>query len=148
MNRESGFNSRASRPLGLRTAASSCEAEYARIALSRKDNGALDSTILRTGSFNGREILAWLASAGRLRYNDLVAQAEAFRDPVRRHQVPDIISSVDPEWTVRLARVMALQELYPDDRLNGLTLFRMVLDRHGFEHISRKQAKEFCDLAI
>src|SRR5690625_1118428 len=108
MNREKVFLSRAEHKLGLRELASSCEAEYARIALARKDNAALDSTILRTGSFNGREILAWLASDGRLRYNDFVVHAEAFRDPVRRHQVPDLMGSINPEWTVRLARVMAL----------------------------------------
>lgn len=69
--------------------------DYAAVAL-RKSAGALEHTVLRTRSLSLREVLAHLASDGRLGYEDVATGAET--------------AWVTP-WAAQLARVMAVQDL-------------------------------------
>lgn len=122
--------------------------DYLARALSRQDNSLLDATILRVGSLSGRQLLAWQASAGRLSYEQLVLAIER----ARRSGVPEIarmaLRDLDGVWGMRLARVMALQNFLPEDRLNALDLFELSLRLAGPGSVTRRDARTFCDVAI
>ncbi|MBZ4038396.1 glycosyltransferase [Novilysobacter selenitireducens] len=113
-----------------------------------KDTERLDATILRTGSENGRELLAWLASRGELSLSEIKRHAEAFRSGARKHAARSALGGLDPAFAIRLARILVLQSLRPDDRLNGLSIFEAVVDTHGAAVVPRKWGRLLFDTAV
>lgn len=117
-------------------------------ALYRKNGIHLDATILRTSSVDGRDLLAWQASRGAMDARQIVALLEAYRDPVRRAGAQATIAELLPDWTMRLARVMALQQLLTHDCWNALGLFEALLDVHGKKAIRKKDALLMLQVAL
>ncbi len=79
--------------------------EYLSIA-DRKPPFALDATILRNDSLNGRELVVWRASHGRLDERGLTALLEHARVPPYAETASlEIRTRLDPEWAVRFARI-------------------------------------------
>ncbi|WP_154656601.1 glycosyltransferase family 2 protein [Novilysobacter defluvii] len=121
--------------------------DYLEIAEKTKDSLRLDATILRTGSENGRELLARLASRGRLSFLDLIRYVEATRVDSRRAHALAILAEFDPHLAIRLARVLVLQALRPDDLLNGVSLCEAIVSTHGTV-VPRKWGAIFINAAL
>ena len=121
--------------------------DHLTIAESTKDSLGLDATILRTGSENGRELLARFASKGRLSFLDIIRHAEAARIYSRRSYALAALAEIDPHLAIRLARVLILQALRPDDMLNGLSLCEAIVSTHGAV-VPRKWAAIFINAAL
>lgn len=122
---------------------------YIAIAQTKKNTFALDATILRNDSVNGRELLAWRASHGRLDEQAIrglteVARSVSFMQNARE----SIRSLLDPEWAIRLARIMLVQRARPDDVQTGLTLFNCLYKQPGATAIVKKIGKFFFDVAF
>lgn len=122
--------------------------DYVNRALSRKDSSCLDDTIRRTGSVNGRELLAKAASDDRMDLSELMQLAESYRNPQRRHTVIRQFGGLDPGWVLRLARVMTMQNLLPDDREQAMALVQAMLELHGDAGFIRSWSVVFVDSAI
>jgi len=123
--------------------------DYLRRAEAKKDLFALDATILRNDSLNGRELLAWRASRGRLDEQGIrglaeVARSESFKQSARE----SIRTLLDPEWTLRLARIMLIQRARPDDVLTGLTLLDCLYDQPEAAKIVKTFGRLFFDIAL
>lgn len=107
----------------------------------------LDATIFRTGSLGARDIVAAQASEGLL-------DARAIRELARRVRAGskgvDLVrwKALDPFPMVRLARIMALQNLLPDDRVAAVELFEMVTRHHGRRCVPRAYMKVFAECAL
>jgi glycosyltransferase involved in cell wall biosynthesis len=95
------------------------------------DPNWLDNTILRTASLLGRDLLAWRASAGHFSYDQVVRWLALARDPRTEQNAHAVLAEMDVGWSLRLARIVALQDLQADDRLNALTLYRTIYRVHG-----------------
>lgn len=121
--------------------------DYLAIATKTGDSLRLDATILRTGSENGRELLARLASKGKLSFSDIVQHVEAARIDSRRERARAILAEVDPHLAIRIARILILQSLRPDDLLNGLSLCELIVSMHG-EVVPRKWSSIFITAAL
>lgn len=104
---------------------------YLDVAEEMPDHRWLDGTILRNGSTSGRDLLAWRASAGRYSYQQLEGWLVHARRAATAKSALAVLSSLDVEWALRLARVVALQDLNADDRLNALTLYRALYVTYG-----------------
>lgn len=122
--------------------------DYLEIAGRTKDSLRLDATILRVGSENARELLAQLASRGGLSEAEILRHVEAARVPSRRKNAINVLGELDPHSAVRLARILVLQALRPDDRLNGLTLCESVVTCHGSDAVPREWSKIFIDAGL
>ncbi|MGQ4582569.1 glycosyltransferase [Lysobacter sp. F60174L2] len=122
--------------------------DYVRIAGRTNDSLRLDATILRTGSENARELLAHMASGGRHSFLDIIRHTEAARAPGRRPGALRALSELDPALAVRLARILVLQGLQRDDRLNGLTLCEAMVASHGSDAVPRNWSVIFIDAAL
>ena len=90
-------------------------ADHAVIAAA--DPAALAATLLRTGSVAGREVLAHLASLGRL------SSAEIAALPQHGLDARAVRNLLEPQWAAELARVLALQTGDPADQEAALGLF-------------------------
>lgn len=88
--------------------------DYATIA-RRRGPRSLEATALRTRSEDLRELLAYLASSGRLDYDSLVAGLDQGG------------LKLDPLWTASLGRTVALQNRRPEDRRLGLRLLDLAI---------------------
>ena len=119
-----------------------------KIAMKANELIRLDATILRTSSDNGRELLARWASRGSLSHDDIVRYAEAVRAPSRRVHALRMLGTLDPVVAVRLARVMIVQALWPDDRVKGLSLCEAVVACHGPSVVPRRWSRLFVDAAL
>lgn len=86
-------------------------------ALATRDPAALAATVLRTRSVAGREVLAHLASLGRL------SSAQIAALPQQGLDARGVRNVVDPQWTAELARVLALQTGDLDEQRAALGLF-------------------------
>ena len=104
---------------------------YTQLADTMPDHRWLDNTILRNASVLGRDLLAWRASGGRYRYSQVERILEQVRDPIRRADALNLLEPLDTEWMLRLARVVALQALQGNDRINALSLYRYVYEDRG-----------------
>jgi len=104
---------------------------YLEIGASMPDHRWLDNTILRNASVLGRDLLAWPASGGCLTYSQLEGWLALLRDQVGSAKAKAVLENLDVEWSLRLARVVALQSLQADDRLNALSLYRLIYQLHG-----------------
>ncbi|PBJ83626.1 hypothetical protein CMZ84_03810 [Lysobacteraceae bacterium NML93-0399] len=121
---------------------------HLRRVLRTSDSSRLDATIVRTGSDNGRDLLAALASHGRMSSAALVGIAEALRTPVRRSEALAALRDFSPLMLLRFAKVLIVQALWPDDRLNGLSLSEGVLSLHGGHMADKRSSKTFVDAAL
>lgn len=121
---------------------------HLRQALRTSDSSRLDATILRTGSDDGRDLLAALASKGSMTSADLVRTAEALRAPARRSDALAALGNLSAPILARYARVLIVQALWPDDRINGLSLCEGLITVHGGNSIDRRASKLFVDAAI
>lgn len=93
--------------------------------LAGRDPSALAATLLRTRSIAGREVLAHLASLGRLTAAEIVAL------PRQGLDARGVRNLVDPQWTAELARVLALQTGNPDEQRAALDLFDALAEAGG-----------------
>lgn len=93
-------------------------------ALASKEPRALAATALRTRSRAAREVLAHLASLGRLSS----AQIAALPHELDARGVRNLL---DPHWTAELARVLALQTGDPADQNAAAGLFDALADAGG-----------------
>ena len=107
---------------GLGTAA--VHADHA--VLAGRDPAALTATLLRTRSVAGREVLAHLASLGRLSSAAIAALPESLDARGVRNQV-------DPQWAAELARVLALQTGDPQEQRAALGLFDSLAGSGGLQ---------------
>ena len=104
---------------------------YLELAARMPDHRWLDNTILRNASIVGRDLLAWHASGGRYTYRQLEGWLALLRDHTGCARAKAALETLDVDWSLRLARVVTLQSLQADDRLNALTLYRLVYVVHG-----------------
>lgn len=138
-----------------------CHFDYLKIAQSRDKDVSLDATIVRTGSVQARDLLAYQASRGALNFAQVRSLCEGYSDQVRRRRLIEVARSLNPQWVMRLARVLAVQGIEPDDRKNALSLYEMVRDTQSesiFDHprykelgatvFQQQHAKIYFDLAI
>lgn len=109
-----------------------------------RSTGDLDATALRMGSVALRDVFALRATAGTWTYDELRAWALESAGKVR----PRGPSSLDGGWTSRLARVVALQDLRPEDGPTALALYHVVHDRHDVSTFGPTHAKLYCDLML
>lgn len=86
-------------------------------ARAQKDPRALATTLLRTRSVAGREVLAHLAGLGRL------SSAEIAALPGQGLDARAVRNRLDPQWAGELARVLALQTGELADQEAALGLF-------------------------
>lgn len=113
------------------TVASDHFRSYLALAARMPDHRWLDNTILRNASIAGRDLLAWHASGGRFTYPQLEGWLALLRDHVGAARAKAVLETLDVDWSLRLARVITLQSLQADDRLNALTLYNLVYTVHG-----------------
>lgn len=121
--------------------------DYGQRAVSR-DPRALEATALRTRSFEAREIVAHLATRGRMAYGELIATLHDRQldvAPDTRRFAPDT-RRFDPGWTLILGRVMALQDLFPSDIPNALSLYVGVERDHGISSFTDRDQKLYFEL--
>lgn len=122
--------------------------DYLSRALVRDDGAALDATILRVGSSSGRELLAWHASGGTLSSAQIASELRLLAKSEHRARARARLLSLMPDWAVRLARVIALQNFCSDDRRVALDLLEFLLAREDAPELDRRNARFFCDLAL
>jgi glycosyl transferase family 2 len=95
------------------------------LAVAGQEPGALPATALRTASVGTRVLLARAAAGGSASLAQLVTAA-------RRGPAADLVpESIEPGGLTELARVIALQDILPGDRTDGLALFDMALQLFG-----------------
>ncbi|TWI02979.1 glycosyltransferase involved in cell wall biosynthesis [Luteimonas cucumeris] len=104
---------------------------YLELGEEKPDHRWLDNTILRNASTTGRDLLAWRASGGLYDCAQIERLLRRIRDKKNSSQARSAIAALDPEWAQRLARIMGLQALQADDRLNALTLYAAIYAKHG-----------------
>lgn len=88
---------------------------------------ALEATAIRTESLEMREILAHLASSGRLSFDEVRAEVFAGRADV-----------LDPAWLASLARVAALQRFHAKDEEFAIRAFA-----HANVRMERPRSRRF-----
>lgn len=117
--------------------------------VDRKAPFALDATILRNDSLNGRELVVWRASNGRLDEHGLTALLEHARAPQYAKAASlEIRTRLDPEWAVRFARILILQQAQSGDLVNGLDLANHFLGTAEAEPMLRRFGLVFFDTAV
>jgi len=113
-----------------------------------KSSKSLFSTVLRTGSLQGRDLLAYLASQGGLNTHLIVLAVEACRDHALAENGRETLRSLLMPWAVQLAQVMASQRYEPDDELNAFTLLWVLFDLHGKKALSHGAIELMGALAV
>ncbi|GHD71472.1 hypothetical protein GCM10007164_17750 [Luteimonas padinae] len=122
--------------------------DYVRLYESRQFVREIDRTILRTGSIAGRDVLAAMASGGSMTWEQIRACLGIMRSSRDGATVRPVFASLEPRLARRLARVVALQALLPDDRINALTLYRALVDVQGIASLDLQHGKLMADLAF
>ncbi len=111
-------------------------AEYAR-RVDAVGPGCIEPFLLKNRSVTGRDVLAVAASSGALRAEDLVLRlrhlARGGSPSARR-----FVRGLKPVPLLALARVLANQGFLPTDRLDALTIYRLVLEHHGMRMMKRE----------
>lgn len=146
---------RASRAAGKGMTASAWKAcmspvlrDHVRMYEAREYVREIDRTILRTGSIAARDILAAMASGGSMTWEQVRTCLCVLRGDRYNASVRAMIDTLDPRLARRLARVVALQALLPDDRVNALTLYKALVHVQGPESLDPNHAKLMADLAF
>ncbi|WP_298326306.1 glycosyltransferase [Haloactinopolyspora sp.] len=117
--------------------------DYLVIARHR-GSAALERTALRTKSHAARYLLARASTNGAATYGDLVTTLRAHLARGGRGR-PDL-PALDAEWTIRLARVMAFQNLEPDDRDLAVLLLSAVHHHFGLEPFTAVFQRTYAEL--
>ena len=123
-------------------------ADYIAHFAERGDPRQIDATILRTRSIEGRDLLAAIASSGAQRWSSIREMLVRAHDPRRRGDALEMVRSLDPRGALRLARVVALQSLLPDDRALALALYRLFMEVRGDAALQQQHQRLVADLAI
>lgn len=113
-----------------------------------RHNAALDATILRMGSPSGRDVLALMASQGRMRWAEIRQIADVPPGTRIIGRRLEVLMALEAGATLRLVRVVAMQELYPDDRPLAYRLFRALLAMHGPKVVGREHGSMLLGLAV
>lgn len=116
--------------------------DICKIARKRAGSHALFKTVLRTGSLQGRDLLASLASNGRLSASQLIGLAESYRNPALKHNSSKSLDSLSLDWVMQFSRVLAGQCYEADDELNAFTLMFAMFEVHGASRIAKDGALE------
>lgn len=117
--------------------------DYLTIARHR-GAATLERTALRTKSFAARHLLARAATRGEMEYAQLVADVRAQLE-TGTSKSPDL-GDLDPEWAIRLARVLAFQDLEPDDRAVATAILAAVHQRRGLEPFTAVFQRTYAEL--
>lgn len=123
--------------------------EYLQILESRDGLRALHHGVLRSGSTGARELLAAVASESTLTWaavHDAVLAWSADRN--LRAPVVRLIGTLPPRKLLTLARVVALQNLFPSDRRVAYFLYRLILEQRGERAFVKPHQKLLADLAL
>ncbi len=95
------------------------------IVAKRRSPAALPATALRTRSLAARALLAHAATSGSLSLSDLLRAA-------RRHDSSGLDSvKINPSALDDLARVIALQDMLPEDKSDGQALYELAFELFG-----------------
>lgn len=127
---------------------SSCYQDHINISKRRAQGRALDASALRIRSMEIRKLFAWQATRKAGTLEQLMSAIEAFRDPIRKSYEQKVLRRLEPDWSLRLARIMAFQALLPYDRINALSLYRVFFEDGKAKFITKDHAKIFFDLAL
>ncbi len=117
--------------------------DYLAIARHRGP-AALERTALRTKSHAARQLLARAATVGAATYADVVGTIRAHLRHGERNQ--PALGELDPEWTIRLARVIAFQNLEPDDRQVATAILETVHRRFGLQPFTAVFQRTYAEL--
>lgn len=101
----------------------------ARRFYARTNAGKLDELVRQLvldRSIDGRDILAHAASRGTLGFDGILVLLEAFRSPSKRHLVRKAAAGYDRHALLALARTLYRQDALASDRMNAISLFRLV----------------------
>lgn len=105
----------------------------------------LDATILRLGSVAARDVLCYQLSHGEADYPEVC-------ELVLGGGIDAALDPAGPAWSVagllRLARIVALQDLQPTDRPLALGVLRAVLARFGSNALGTSTRRLLAELAI
>lgn len=77
-------------------------------------------------SLDGRDILAYQATGGRLSFAGVRSLLEAFRMPSKRGAVRAQAKGFDPGGLLSLARTLYRQDAAPSDRIDAIALYELV----------------------
>lgn len=113
-----------------------------------KSDKCLDSTILRNGSYNGREILAYRATKGKYTYEEIVRVIENAHLKFAHKDVSQLVLASDSSWLIRLVRVVAAQQFDEYDVYFSLKLGMAIFEYASQDGISKSDAKFLMQLAI
>ncbi len=122
--------------------------DYVRLYESQEFVREIDRTILRTGSIAGRDILAAMASSGTMTWDQIRVCLAVYRGDRGNSRAKPVLARLDPKFARRLARIVALQALLPDDRVNALTLYKALLETQGIKSLDLQHGKLMADLAF
>lgn len=121
--------------------------EYAVLARKR-GRRAIVSTLERTRSRSAREILAFLASDGRLDLSEIVATLVTYRDPALRRGAGKALKILHLGWGVELARIIQLQAESPLDSWESATLYRFFIDRDGMGSLPYAHQRHYVEALL
>lgn len=125
-----------------------CYPDHVQISRTRMKGQALDATALRTGSYEMRKIFACQAMGQTGSLDQLLSILEACRDAVRERAGRKRFAECDQRWLLRLARIMALQALEPEDRLNAFTIYRQAEEIGHIGALNDVNLKIYFDLCL
>lgn len=125
-----------------------CFRDILEISNKRKSGLALDATILRTRSVRARELIAWMASYGRSNCETIYSFIELSRISEKDPKGYKFLNSLDQDWLLKLAKILALQSTCPSDRQNSLSLYKFFYETKGKEFFKEAHSKIFFDLAF
>lgn len=118
--------------------------DYARI-VARRRPGTLERTVQRTGSLEGRRLLAWLATSGG---QTLEWVHEELGRPWDQPLAPPGAGTPwDERWLAALAQVLATQDAEPEDQARALCAFEH-LHRLDPSVLTRRQQQTHLDLLV
>lgn len=113
-----------------------------------RSGGALQATIARTASFNGRELLAGLASSGAYSYQQLIRVIEAYRSPILKKDAYLAAQCLHDGWAWQFANLLASQGICADDELNALSLCQLIIDSSGLRSARQADLLMLANLAV
>src|SRR5690606_15674516 len=125
---------RAQAPLGL-----GAVRYYARSNGERQSE--LVHQLVLNRSLDGRDILAYQATKGRLSFDGIRSLLEAFRTPSKRGKVRRLAKSFHRESLLWLARTLYRQDAAAADRINAIALYELVemaFSRHALSPSDRE----------
>ena len=108
----------------------------------------IDRMVLRSGSIESRDVLAFLASHGGLNWSQIRAMLSDYRIGRRLVETRYIFKSFDTKFLRRLGRVVALQAIQSDDSVSALTLFKVLIEAKGVVALDAQHSQLALEVAI